>query len=254
MMPNKSPEPTADCGQMGEMQSDRTRPKTRLIAFVLFAITVAGFTGLTQETNQPARPRPIDPHALQMQMAILKDQDIHKVEELLMQGADINAPIGCGTYGPLDGAVSTQNLEMLKFLLAHGAKPRGRELPNAAFYEDPQTALNFVKVLLSAGVNPNATDTVTGSALGCAAYGSGGGGGYQGGGGGGGYSGGGGGDGSIIDSSGTIVDEVSGVASPDDSPDGEIIITEVSEVPEPTTLALVGLSGLCLRLFHRQRK
>jgi hypothetical protein len=48
--------------------------------------------------------------------------------------------------------------------------------------------------------------------------------------------------------------EVSGIASPDDSPNGEIIITEVSEVPEPTTLALVALSGLSLRLFRRQRK
>lgn len=144
--------------------------KTRLIAFVLFAITVPGFTGLTQETNQPARPIPIDPRAMRMQMAILKDPDIHKVEELLKQGADINAPIGCGTYSPLDGAVNTQNLEMLKFLLAHGAKPRGRELPNAAFYNNPQTAMDFVKVLLSAGVNPNATDTLIGSALGCAAY------------------------------------------------------------------------------------
>ena len=46
---------------------------------------------------------------MQMQMAILKDQDIHKVEELLKQGVDINAPIGCGTYAPLDGAVRTQN-------------------------------------------------------------------------------------------------------------------------------------------------
>jgi Ankyrin repeats (3 copies)/SLBB domain len=144
--------------------------KIRLIAFILFAIAVAGLTGLTQKTNQPARPIPIDPRAVQMQLAILKDQDIHKVEELLKQGADINAPIGCGTYSPLDGAVNTQNLEMLKFLLAHGAKPQGRELPNAAFYDNPQTAINFVKVLLSTGVNPNATDRLIGSALGCAAY------------------------------------------------------------------------------------
>ncbi len=145
--------------------------KTRLIAFVLFAITFAGFKGLTQGTNQPVNLRRIDPRAMQMQMAILKDQDIHKVEELLKQGVDINAPIGCGTYSPLDGAVSTENLKMLKFLLAHGAKPQGRELPDSAFFiNNPKTAMNFVKVLLSAGVDPNATDRGIGSALGCAAY------------------------------------------------------------------------------------
>jgi hypothetical protein len=130
--------------------------KTRLIAFVSFAITVAGFTGLTQETNQPARPIPIDSSAMQMQRAVLKDRDIHQVEALLKQGVDINAPIGCGTYAPLDGAVDTQNLKMLKFLLAHGAKPRGREIDQAAFIENPKTGLNFVKVLLAAGVDPNA--------------------------------------------------------------------------------------------------
>ena len=75
-----------------------------------------------------------------------------------------------------------------------------------------------------------------------AGYGYGGNGGY----------GGGGGGGSIIDSSAImLLAEVSGVASPDGSRNGEIIITAV---PEPTTLALAGLSGLCFLLFRRQRK
>lgn len=68
------------------------------------------------------------------------------------------------------------------------------------------------------------------------------------GGGGGGYGGAGGGGGSYIDSSATqIITEVSGIASPDDSPNGEIIITAV---PEPTTLALAGLGALLL-FFQR---
>jgi len=144
--------------------------KTRFITLVWFAIAVTGYADSTQGTNPPVRPRPIDMRAMRMQMAILKDQDIQKVEELLKQGVDINAPIGCGTFSPLDGAVSTQNLEMLKFLLAHGAKPQGRELADAAFMGNPDTALDFVKVLLSAGVSPNATNRLLGSALVCAAY------------------------------------------------------------------------------------
>jgi hypothetical protein len=144
--------------------------KIRFIAFVLFALTVAGFTGLTQETNQPVRPISIDPHAMQMQRAVLKDRDFHRVEALLKQGVDINAPIGCGTYAPLDGAVDTQNLKMLKFLLAHGAKPRGREIVEAAFIENPKTALNLVKELLAAGVDPNATGNNGSTAISNAAF------------------------------------------------------------------------------------
>ena len=99
--------------------------------------------------------------------------------------------------------------------------------------------------------------------------GGGGGGGNGGGGGGGGYSGGGGGaaafstylgspigsggggGGSFLDPSATDTIGFSGVRSGN----GEIDITFVSEVPEPTTLALAGLSGLSLLLlFRRQRK
>jgi hypothetical protein len=137
--------------------------KTQLTALMVFAFAIASIADLTQETNQPAHLIPIDPRAMQMQMAILKDQDIHKVEELLKQGVAINAPIGCGTFNPLDGAVSTQNLKMLKFLLAHGAKPRGHEIVEAAFIENPKTALNFVKMLLSAGADPNSTTDVNSS-------------------------------------------------------------------------------------------
>jgi hypothetical protein len=62
--------------------------------------------------------------------------------------------------------------------------------------------------------------------------------------------GGGGGGGSVIDSSAlNIFAEISGVSSPNDSPNGEIIITAV---PEPTILTFAGLSGLCLLPFRRK--
>ena len=63
---------------------------------------------------------------------------------------------------------------------------------------------------------------------------------------------GGGGGGSIIDSSAIMVlSEVSGVASPNGSPNGEIIITAV---PEPNTLVLAGLGGLAALVVGRHRK
>jgi hypothetical protein len=104
-----------------------------------------------------------------------------------------------------------------------------------------------------------------GDSGGSGGFGGGAGGGGEGGGGGGGYSGGGGagwagdgdydiggggGGGSFIDSSAlAAITELSGIASPDGSPNGEIIITET---PEPTTLALAGLGGLSLLLLRRK--
>ena len=140
---------------------------------IILALAALANTCLSQPAQEAAghgTPNPIDPRAMQMQDAVLRTRDIHKVEELLKQGADINAPIGCGTYRPLDGAVDTENLEMLKFLLAHGAKPQGRELADAAFFNNPDVAMDFVKVLLSAGVNPNATNYFGGTPLTLAAY------------------------------------------------------------------------------------
>jgi hypothetical protein len=97
-----------------------------------------------------------------------------------------------------------------------------------------------------------------GGGSGASSQAGGGGGGYSGGGGGGHgefndfYGFGGGGGGSIIHSSAIkVLARVLGVASPDGSPNGEIII---SVVPEPSTFTLAGLSGLCFLLFRRQRK
>jgi ankyrin repeat protein len=111
--------------------------------------------------------------AFEMQSAVLTLQDTNKVAELLKQGANVNAPIGCGTFSPLDGAISTHNVEMLKFLLQKGAKPFGRELVEAAFYDNSEQSLQVCKILLAAGVNPNVRDQSAasiGTPLGAAAY------------------------------------------------------------------------------------
>lgn len=86
---------------------------------------------------------------------------------------------------------------------------------------------------------------------GAGGYGGGGGGGGYSGGGGGGWNGGGGGGGSYIDASAiaTLI-EISGIASPDGSPNGEIFITAV---PEPTTFSLLAFSGSA-GLFLLRRK
>src|ERR1035437_1123459 len=117
--------------------------ETKLIA-TLMVVAVTVFAEPNEQTLKLA---------YQMQEAVLKTQDIRKVEELLKQGVDVNAPIGCGTFSPLDGAVNTQNVDMLKFLLAHGAKPRG--LADAAFASGEQQAMEMVTALLEAGVDPN---------------------------------------------------------------------------------------------------
>ncbi len=97
----------------------------------------------------------------EMQVAVLQTQDVGKVRELLVRGADIDAPIGCGTFSTLDGAVYTGNVAMLKLLLAHGAKPKGHELADAAFAAGHQQALEMVTTLLHAGVDPNARGQYT---------------------------------------------------------------------------------------------
>lgn len=122
-------------------------PSAVLPAFVVFSLITHVFAG--QENEERLKL------GYEMQEGVLKTQSLPKIRELLNRGVDINAPIGCGTYSPLDGAVNVQNPEMLKFLLAHGAKPLGCHLSAAAFASGGGQSFEMCKSLIESGVDPN---------------------------------------------------------------------------------------------------
>jgi len=89
----------------------------------------------------------------QMQQAVLS-KDLDKVKVLLNAGIDVNDPIGCGTFNPVDGAVQNEDLDMVWVLLKAGAKPNGRALLVAARHGP----LSIVKALLDGGADVNFKD------------------------------------------------------------------------------------------------
>ena len=94
--------------------------------------------------------------AYEMQTAVIINQDLAKITDILDRGFDINAPIGCGTFCAVDGALSNGNGEMLKFLIAKGATPPERTVVNASSKANPTLAYQLVSILLDAGISPNA--------------------------------------------------------------------------------------------------
>lgn len=95
---------------------------------------------------------------------------LEQLKALIKQGADVNAPIGFDrmskvgdgpssrtpTAWPLDGAVQQGQLDMVKLLLASGAKFHGGELATAAFAAHEHDALAMVTALIEAGADVNA--------------------------------------------------------------------------------------------------
>jgi ankyrin repeat protein len=94
----------------------------------------------------------------QMQRAVLVDHDLEKIKSLVAGGLDPDAPIGCGTYSPLDGAVDQEDVKMATLLISLGAKPNERQMVNAAFIGNQDIALNLVKLFQMAGVSINARE------------------------------------------------------------------------------------------------
>jgi ankyrin repeat protein len=101
---------------------------------------------------------------------------LEQLKELIKQGADVNAPIGFNrmrkegdgpssrtpTAWPLDGAVQQGEMDMVKLLLASGAKFHGGELAMAAFARRENESLAMVTALLQAGADVNSPQRESG--------------------------------------------------------------------------------------------
>ena len=103
----------------------------------------------------------------------VKFKRLEQLKELIKQGADVNAPIGFNrmlkegedpssssrkpTAWPLDVAVQQAQVEMVKLLLASGAKFHGGELATAAFAGNQDESLAMVTALIKAGADVNST-------------------------------------------------------------------------------------------------
>ena len=90
-----------------------------------------------------------------MLRAVLLDRDPGEVERYLKAGFAVQAPIGCGTFDALDGAVEIQAPEMVALLLRYGARPKESTFVRAAFIASPDTALRIVTAFLQAGADVN---------------------------------------------------------------------------------------------------
>ena len=100
-----------------------------------------------------------------------KFKRLEQLKELIRQGADVNGPIGFDrmlkegedpssssrkpTAWPLDVAVQQAQLDMVKLLLASGAKFHGGELAKAAFAGNQEESLAMVTALIKAGADVN---------------------------------------------------------------------------------------------------
>jgi hypothetical protein len=98
-----------------------------------------------------------------------KDTRLEQLKELIDHGADVNMAIGFDrmlregetradlrpTNWPLDAAAQQGRLDMVKLLLANGAKFHGGELANAAFTANQEESFAMITALLQAGADVN---------------------------------------------------------------------------------------------------
>jgi len=98
-----------------------------------------------------------------------KDSRLEELKALIDEGADVNMAIGFdrmlrvgetradlrATGWPLDAAVQQARLDMVKVLLANGAKFHGGELAQGALAGNHDESLTMITVLLQAGADVN---------------------------------------------------------------------------------------------------
>ncbi len=101
-----------------------------------------------------------------------KDARLEQLKLLIDQGVDVNMAIGFDrmalegetradlrpTNWPLDVAAQQGRLDMVKLLLANGAKVHGKELPKAAFAQNQDESFAMITALIQAGADVNARD------------------------------------------------------------------------------------------------
>lgn len=127
--------------------------KTSLLPILVVALVAREVT----RAQSPAGSKELE-QALQMQEAVLRKQDVGEVQRILKAGFDVNAPIGCGTYTAVDGAVHVENMGILTRLLDAGAKPKGTALLSAARCRNLDQSSKMVEALLRRGADPNYKD------------------------------------------------------------------------------------------------
>lgn len=131
--------------------------------------------------NPPAAANPADVQWEKMFQVMhgpqfKKAEQLERLKTLIDQGTDVNMAIGFdrmtrvgetradlrGTTWPLDIAVQQERLDMVKLLLASGAKVHGKELAQAAFARNQEESTAMIKALLEAGADVNSRhDTFT---------------------------------------------------------------------------------------------
>jgi ankyrin repeat protein len=135
---------------------------------ILPIVTLFAFTALAQAGDPlPAMWEVI--YGTSVNAAKIKR--LEQLKQLIKQGADVNAPIGFNrmlkegedpssssrtpTAWPLDVAVQQAQVDMVKLLLASGAKFHGGELAKAAFAGSQDESLAMVTALIQAGADVN---------------------------------------------------------------------------------------------------